>query len=71
MQCARCKKPIDDRNAEYCVYCDGPLCYDCWDEYGECGHREAWLTEAIGVIWLGTLTFEQAHEMAKERLGIK
>ena len=39
--CERCGQEIDLDEAETCWYCTGWLCYDCWDEYGHCGHSEA------------------------------
>lgn len=26
---------------EYCWFCGGELCYDCWEDIGHCGHVEA------------------------------
>lgn len=41
-ECGRCGKPIWDLDdAETCWWCTGPLCYECWEEYGHCGHPEA------------------------------
>jgi len=37
--CGCCKKPVSD--PEYCWYCDGPLCSECWEAKGHCGHPEA------------------------------
>lgn len=39
--CGRCKRVIRQDHAEICWYCLEDLCYDCWDEYGHCGHPEA------------------------------
>jgi len=39
--CGRCKKETDNGNEEACWYCIGPLCGDCWEEFGHCGHPEA------------------------------
>ena len=38
MICNRCRKPIRDEDAEYCVCCPERLCFDCWDDWGHCGH---------------------------------
>lgn len=29
------------REPEACWWCNGDLCYACWDEIGHCGHAEA------------------------------
>ena len=39
--CCRCKTEIAPGEEEACFYCEGWLCYDCWEEYGHCGHPEA------------------------------
>lgn len=39
--CGRCGKKIFDDSWETCWWCAGPLCVDCWEEYGHCGHPEA------------------------------
>lgn len=36
--CGSCGKPIDPDEAEICWYCQGPLCGECWEEKGHCGH---------------------------------
>jgi hypothetical protein len=41
MNCNRCNKSITDEDREFCWYCHGDLCYDCWDAWGHCGHPEA------------------------------
>lgn len=41
VSCSRCKKHIQLNTVESCFYCGGYLCYDCWEEYGHCGHPEA------------------------------
>ena len=40
MKCGRCKKRIKG-GPQYCWFCPDPLCYDCWNEHGHCGHAEA------------------------------
>lgn len=40
-KCGRCKKELLEKDAETCWYCGAWLCYDCWDEYGHCGHKKA------------------------------
>jgi hypothetical protein len=45
MACARCKEPDAE---ESCWYCAATLCAACWDDYGECGHEAAPLTEEFG-----------------------
>jgi len=37
MTCARCKGPM--KIPEKCWYCMSDICYDCWDEHGECGEK--------------------------------
>jgi len=39
--CRRCQMPLVLADAEICWYCEGPLCYNCWDKFGHCGHAEA------------------------------
>lgn len=40
--CGRCRsRIISDEDRETCWYCLADLCYECWDEYGHCGHSEA------------------------------
>lgn len=39
--CGRCKATIPAGDEEFCWYCQGFLCYECWDEYGHCGHARA------------------------------
>jgi hypothetical protein len=41
MICPRCKKIIPKNKEQYCWYCQGMICYDCWEEYGDCGHKGA------------------------------
>ncbi len=36
MTCGRCKTEIADDAQEYCWWCLGELCYECWDRYGDC-----------------------------------
>lgn len=38
-QCGRCRCKAP--NPEYCWYCLSPMCGDCWEEHGHCGHAEA------------------------------
>ena len=45
--CARCALSTDDYD-ETCWYCSAPLCSDCWDDYGHCGHEEAVVIDEIG-----------------------
>jgi len=47
-ECNRCKTIIDETEA--CWWCLGPLCPECWDEYGHCGHPEAAEYQAT-IIW--------------------
>lgn len=39
--CNVCGKLLDTGTEERCWFCNAPLCYDCWDKYGHCGHRGA------------------------------
>ena len=39
--CGRCGNQIPGDRAESCWFCQVGLCYDCWDEFGHCGHPEA------------------------------
>jgi len=50
--CRRCR---DDAglDPEVCWYCQAPLCYECWDRFGHCGHEEA----------------DRVNEQAKKRGG--
>jgi hypothetical protein len=38
--CRRCGEDAG-LDPEICWYCQGPLCSDCWERYGHCGHPEA------------------------------
>lgn len=38
--CRRCGANAG-HDPEVCWYCSGPLCVECWDKYGHCGHSEA------------------------------
>jgi hypothetical protein len=37
--CGRCQIAIEQ--GEPCWYCEQPLCVDCWEDEGHCGHPEA------------------------------
>jgi ribosomal protein L37E len=37
--CRRCGKEIPNGHQEACWRCGGPLCYECWDEHGECSNH--------------------------------
>lgn len=37
--CRRCNAKVSDETAEQCYVCNGVLCPDCSEQYGECGHR--------------------------------
>ena len=39
--CRHCKKEIEQVEPEICWYCGRPLCGECWEIYGHCGHPEA------------------------------
>jgi len=41
VKCGRCQVELCPVGAETCWWCLGPLCVDCWDEHGHCGHPEA------------------------------
>jgi hypothetical protein len=41
VNCGKCQKAVTEQEAEVCWWCDGPLCYECWDRDGHCGHQEA------------------------------
>jgi hypothetical protein len=38
--CRRCRKEAG-YDPDVCWYCLEPLCEECWDKYGHCGHPEA------------------------------
>lgn len=39
--CGRCARELRDRDRiELCIWCEGPLCEDCWEVPGHCGHPE-------------------------------
>jgi hypothetical protein len=38
--CGRCKQPTG-AHEQACWYCNEPICLQCWDEYGHCGHPGA------------------------------
>lgn len=37
-RCGRCTAKVTDETRESCHICAGPLCTDCYDTYGDCGH---------------------------------
>lgn len=39
--CGRCNQSVRVSETETCWYCGEPLCIECWDTYGHCGHEEA------------------------------
>jgi hypothetical protein len=39
--CNRCRKQIQDGHEENCWFCFRPLCVDCWETVGHCGHERA------------------------------
>lgn len=39
--CGRCHEPIPEGTTQRCWYCQGSLCYLCWDEHGHCGEPAA------------------------------
>ena len=41
MSCGRCGKKIDTFDPERCWFCMAPLCVECWDTFGHCGHSRA------------------------------
>ena len=41
MKCNRCDSEIDDGADESCWFCLAPLCFECWDSVGHCGHTRA------------------------------
>ncbi len=40
-RCGRCRSLVLWEDVEFCWFCAGYLCYDCWERYGHCGHRRA------------------------------
>lgn len=40
-KCGRCGRSVPHDHEETCWYCQGPLCFGCWEEHGHCGHPEA------------------------------
>lgn len=38
--CNRCGEPVDYQ-PEVCWLCFGPLCSECWEQLGHCGHPRA------------------------------
>lgn len=40
-ECRRCGISVPDNKEERCWFCNGVLCYDCWDKEGHCGHKDA------------------------------
>ena len=50
MKCGRCAAAVTEKSAEYCWFCTGYLCYECWDMKGHCGHVEADLANARAFI---------------------
>jgi hypothetical protein len=61
IHCKRCHARESEFTAETCWYCDGQLCYQCWEDFGHCGHPEA---EAINKA-TPAMTAAQRAQMAK------
>ncbi|HKQ00519.1 MAG TPA: hypothetical protein VJ735_09335 [Actinomycetes bacterium] len=39
--CGRCAAELGPNDRiELCVWCEGPLCWECWEVPGHCGHAE-------------------------------
>jgi len=58
--CGRCGGAIPPGRDELCWFCEGPLCVDCWEDSGHCGHPEAdALSEAAEA---GLVTAESLNE---------
>lgn len=45
--CRRCNATTDGV-PDMCWWCSGPLCNDCWDRYGHCGHEQVKLADELG-----------------------
>lgn len=41
MICTHCLTLILPGHEERCWWCTAPLCVDCWEVLGHCGHQEA------------------------------
>jgi hypothetical protein len=39
--CVYCERMIRLAFAESCWFCNGALCFACWQDVGHCGHFEA------------------------------
>jgi hypothetical protein len=50
--CGYCGRAVEKAGAERCWHCHSPLCGDCWEEIGHCGHPEAYQRDRELVRWL-------------------
>ena len=46
VECGNCGRDVQPEVAEYCWYCGGPLCGNCWEDTGHCGHQDAFALDA-------------------------
>lgn len=49
MTCGGCGDTVLPTDAETCWFCDAGMCFDCWDEFGHCGHEAADLINQLGL----------------------
>lgn len=59
MNCGRCEVAVSDETAEWCWWCVGPLCSQCWETVGHCGHPEADTVNRASKL----MTYEQRREL--------
>jgi len=63
--CGCCGVFIPSGRDELCWYCEGPLCADCWELEGHCGHPEAdALNEVADALWINAATLSEALVIA-------
>lgn len=67
MNCFRCGKFIHGR-PEFCWYCEGELCKDCWEKIGHCGHPEA---DEVNRLSAKATSWKERHKIFENRTVLK
>lgn len=68
--CGRCSKMVILGEAESCWWCLKPLCSECWDKYGHCGHHEAeWANLGVWFTYTGDVPLAELEPETKEAIA--
>ena len=60
--CGKCDKKITDWEA--CAYCPNPLCSNCWERWGHCGHQVMYEKNSIAQV-------SRIKDLEAENAGLK